>query len=278
MKGRQKSSGSSSHVRFSGSERDNAHDRWYRAVAPYYDQLYDRSRTARAYPFLQHLFLRYGPIHEVLDVACGSFALDLPLVRRGYEVVGRDRSKDMLRVARGALKAVGRNADLDEADMRTLHLSREFDALLCLGTAFNYVTSPSDVRRTLAVFRRHLRGGGLLVLDLTNFDAWIRHPQNARAVVDHQAPDGTRVAIFAFNEQERRKKIHQARFLTVVQKGRRIDIRFDETPLRIWAKPELDRALRTAGFRPAEWWGDLRLGAKYDRGRSPRLVSVAVRT
>ncbi|TLZ66381.1 MAG: class I SAM-dependent methyltransferase, partial [Methanobacteriota archaeon] len=172
MKGRQKSSGSSSHVRFSGSERENAHDRWYRAVAPYYDQLYDRSRTARAYPFLQHLFLRYGPIHEVLDVACGSFALDLPLVRRGYEVVGRDRSKDMLRVARGALKAVGRNADLDEADMRTLHLSREFDALLCLGTAFNYVTSPSDVRRTLAVFRRHLRGGGLLVLDLTNFDAW----------------------------------------------------------------------------------------------------------
>ena len=149
MKGRQKSSGSSSHVRFSGSERENAHDRWYRAVAPYYDQLYDRSRTARAYPFLQHLFLRYGPIHEVLDVACGSFALDLPLVRRGYEVVGRDRSKDMLRVARGALKAVGRNADLDEADMRTLHLSREFDALLCLGTAFNYVTSPSEIRRTL---------------------------------------------------------------------------------------------------------------------------------
>ena len=278
MRGRQKSSGSSSHVRFLGSERENAHDRWYRAVAPYYDQLYDRLRTARAYPFLQHLFLRYGPIHEVLDVACGSFALDLPLVRRGYQVVGRDRSKDMLRVARGALKAVGRDVDLDEADMRTLHLTREFDALLCLGTAFNYVTSPSDVRRTLAVFRRHLRGGGLLVLDLTNFDAWIRHPQNARAVVDHRAPDGTRIAIFAFNEQERRKKIHQARFLTLVQKGRRIDIRFDETPLHIWAKPELDRALRTAGFRPAEWWGDLRLGAKYDRGRSPRLVSVAVRT
>src|SRR5256712_2866031 len=162
--------------------------------------------------------------------------------------------------------------------MRTRQLSREFDALLCLGTAFNYVTSPSDVRRTLAVFRRHLRGGGLLVLDLTNFDAWIRHPQNARAVVDHQAPDGTRVAIFAFNEQERRKKIHHARFLTVVQKGRKLDIRFDETPLRIWAKPELDRALRTARLRPAAWCGDLRLRSKYHPRPRPRPLSRCLRT
>src|SRR5438132_4992209 len=98
MKGRQKSSGSSSHVRFSGSERENAHDRWYRAVAPYYDQLYDRPRTARAYPFIQHLFLRYATIHAVLDVASGSFALDLTLVRRGYEVLGRVRSMDILSI------------------------------------------------------------------------------------------------------------------------------------------------------------------------------------
>src|SRR3989442_4366202 len=129
MRGRQKSSGSSSHVRFLGSERENAHDRWYRAVAPYYDQLYDRSRTGRAYPFLQHLFLRYGPIHEVLDVACGSFALHLPVVRRGDEVVGRDRSNDMLRVGRGALKPVRRDLDVDEADMLALHLTRDFDGL-----------------------------------------------------------------------------------------------------------------------------------------------------
>ncbi len=277
MRGRQKSSGSSSHVRFSGSEQGNAHDRWYRAIAPYYDRLYDRSRTARAYPFLQHLFLRYGPIHDILDVACGSFALDLPLVRRGYRVVGLDRSKDMLRVARGALKAIGQSADLDRSDMRSLRLNREFDALLCLGTAFNYVATLSDVRRSLTGFRRHLRIGGLLILDLTNFDAWIRRPRNARAETDYRAPDGTRIAIFAFNEQERRKKVHHARFLTVVQKGRRIDIRFDETPLRIWRKEELDRALRTAGFRPTEWWGDLRLGAKYERARSPRIVSVSVR-
>ncbi len=278
MKGRRKSSGSSSHVRFLGSERGNAHDGWYRAIAPYYDRLYDQSRTARAYPFLQHLFLRHGTILDVLDVACGSFALDLPLVRRGYHVVGRDRSADMLRVARGALNAIGQTADLDQADMRSLRLNRAFDALLCLGTAFNYVTTSSDVRRTLAGFRRHLRAGGLLILDLTNFDAWIRRPQNARAETDYRAPDRTRIAIFSFNEQEPRRKIHHARFLTIVQKGRSTDIRFDETPLRIWRKQELGRALRAAGFRPTEWWGDLRLGAKYERVRSPRMVSVSVRT
>lgn len=210
-------------------------------------------------------------------MACGTFALDLPLLKRGYRVVGRDLSADMLGVARRNLKEAGRAADVAEGDMRSLRLNRTFDAVLCLGTGFNYLTAPRDIQAAFRTLHRHLRPGGLLVLDLTNFDAWIRNPRNARAEIDYRAKDGTRIAIFAFNEQSADWKLHFARMLTVVQREGRIDLNFDEAPLRVWTKDALARELIRHSFRPIEWWGDLRLGARYQARKSPRLVSVSVR-
>src|SRR5438874_1660104 len=104
---RRRSSDSSLPVRFSGTERGSAHARWYQTIADHYDKMYDPKRATRAYSFLRHLFLRYAVGPEVLDVACGTFAIDVPLVKRGYHVAGRDRSEEMLRVARRNLRTAG---------------------------------------------------------------------------------------------------------------------------------------------------------------------------
>ena len=228
--------------------------------------------------FLDRLFRRARGITDVLDVACGTFSIDLGLVRRGYRVVGRDLSAPMIRVAHQALRAHHATADVKQADMRTLRLRQRFDAILCLGTAFNYLVEPGDVSRALRTFRRLLRPGGILVVDLTNFAAWIdRDPMNASAEIDVRGAGGSRIAVFSFNEQLPGMKVHIARFLTVVQKGKRIDLQLDEAPLKVWRKEDLAHTLRRMGFRPFEWWGDLTPGARYIRKRSPRLVSVAIR-
>ena len=183
----------------------------------------------------------------------------------------------MIRVARRNLRTKGLRADLAVGDMRALRLGREFDAVVCLGTAFNYLVSTADIERALRMFHDHVRRGGLLVLDLTNFATFIDSPMNARAEVDHTATDGRRIAIFAFNEQNQAKTIHIARFFTVTQREGRIDLRFDEASLKVWRKEAIRRLLRRRGFRPVEWWGDLRRNVRYRPSRSPRLVSVAVR-
>ena len=264
-----------------GSESDKAHGRWFRIFAEHYDTLaaaVDPRRTTGAAAALHQLFRRRGPVRRILDVACGTFSIDIGLVKRGYSVVGRDLSAEMIRVSRRNLRESGLRAEVAVADMRSLPVGRIFDALLCLGTAFNYLASPADVRRGLRTFRRHIRPGGLLVLDTTNFDPWISNPTNIRAEVDHHLPDGTRLAVFALNDQDRARSLHVARFITAMQRGRNIDLAFDEARLRIWTKNTLANALRREGFRPIEWWGDLKIGAKYDRWRSPRLVAVAQRT
>jgi len=277
MKGPRKSRGSSSHVRFLGSSSAPSHRGWYGAIAGHYDALYDPKRNAKAAEFLDRAFRRQGGVADVLDPACGTFRIGMGLLRKGYGVVGRDLSPDMVRVARRALERARMTADVRVADLRALRLDREFDAVVCVGTAFNYLVEPRDVRLAMTAFRRHLRRGGFLVLDLTNFDAWIDHPTNARAEVDVRARDGTRIAIYGFNEQSPAKMLHYARLLTVLQRGHRIDVRFDEAPLKIWDKEALARSLRSHGFRVVEWWGDLAVGARYRRRSSPRLVAVAKR-
>lgn len=280
-RGPRRSSGSSSRVRFLGSESDKAHGRWFRIFAEHYDALaaaIDPRRTPNAVAAIDGLFRRRGSVRRILDVACGTFSIDVGLVKRGYSVVGRDLSAEMIRVSRRNLREAGLRANVAVADMRSLRVGGTFDALLCLGTAFNYLASPPDVRRGLRTFRRHLRPGGLLVLDSTNFDPWIGNATNIRAEVDHYLPDGTRLALFAMNDQNRARSVHVARFITAVQRGRNIDLAFDEAWLRIWTKQTLSDALRREGFRPIEWWGNLKIGAEYDRQRSPRLVAVARRT
>ena len=274
MRGRRRSSASSSRVRFSGASSGAAHRQWYRAIADHYDGFANPVWMGRTEVFLDRLFRRHG-IGNAVDVACGTFAIDLRLAKRGYEIVGRDLSPDMIRVGRRALRMAGLRADLGVADMRTLRVRRKFDAVLCLGTAFNYLAEPRDVRLALRSFRHLLRQGGLLVLDLTNFDAFIDRPMNVRTEMDYRTSDGTRIGIFGFNDQNPSKTVHIARFLTVVQRGRDIRIGFDEAPLKVWRKEGIARALAREGFRLVEWWGDLRVGSQYRRKTSPRLVVVA---
>ncbi|HWM50693.1 MAG TPA: class I SAM-dependent methyltransferase [Thermoplasmata archaeon] len=278
MRAPRKSSGSSLRVRFSADRPSEAHSGWYAAFAARYDDLYRSPERVRfAAPFLDGILRRHAPGIDVLDVACGTFSMDVPLLARGYHIVGRDLSPAMVAHARRALRSSRRRADVRRADMRTLDLGRTFDAVLCLGTAFNYLVEPTEIRATVGVFKKHLHPRGILILDLTNFEAWIRNPMNARAEVDETFPDGVRVTVFGLNDQDLRRRIHSARFITAVKRGRRLDLRFSEAPLRIWRKEDLGGLLRRSGFSILGWWGDLRIGRSYDPRTRSRLDAVAVR-
>ena len=269
--------GRSSRVQFLGSESEALHGRWYGLIAERFDAILGPDRPELASEFLHDVFRRHEPVQSVLDVACGPFSIDEELQGRGYDIRGCDVSVDMLEAARERLRQTGGEADLHHMDMRELDLSRRFDAVVCLGTAFNYLYSTDDWRSALQRFRDHLSAQGLLVLDLTNFEAWIDDPENIRVEAEYRTPDGTQIAIFAFNEQNADKSQHLARFLTVLQRNDNVDIAFDEAILKVWRKDALAGALQDHGFRPIEWWGDLKKGEHYESSESPRLICIARR-
>src|SRR5580765_803820 len=70
-----------------------------------------------------------GPI---LELACGTGRLTIPLARDGYEIVGLDASPAMLRVTQAKADAEDVEITLAYGDMRSFDLGRRFPlVILC---------------------------------------------------------------------------------------------------------------------------------------------------
>lgn len=100
---------------------------------------------------------------RLLDVACGTGKSLMPMLTKGWEVVGYDISPSM--VGRARDKA-GTRAQLFVADMREMPVFGAFDLVWALGDALNYLLSPAELRAALAGMRRNLDAGGLVLFDL----------------------------------------------------------------------------------------------------------------
>lgn len=92
---------------------------------------------------------------SVLDLGAGVGRLANPLAAAGHQVVAVDESSEMLAWVDGPERM--------HADIWSLDLGRRFDAVLALSHLIN---NPSRERRVelLAACRRHLRDGGVLVV------------------------------------------------------------------------------------------------------------------
>jgi SAM-dependent methyltransferase len=135
----------------------------YEDLAPAYDLLtadYPHDRWLEALLSLARSHGLRG--REVLDVACGTGKSFLPLLARGFDVVGCDISPAML--ARAAAKAPA--ARLVQADMRSLGALGEFDLVTCLDDALNYLLGPGDLAAAFAGIRRNLRPRGIAIWDV----------------------------------------------------------------------------------------------------------------
>ncbi|HEY7632878.1 MAG TPA: methyltransferase domain-containing protein [Thermoleophilaceae bacterium] len=137
----------------------------YQAFAPFYDDFTHDHDYARWLAALEEAARAHGLSgRRALDMACGSGKSFLPLLERGYSVVGSDASAEMLR--RAAEKAPGTR--LVCGDMTKLGNLGEFDLVTCLGDSLNYLLTADALTAALRSARRNLAPGGIFVADLNS--------------------------------------------------------------------------------------------------------------
>src|SRR5947209_8033742 len=103
---------------------------------------------------------------RALDIACGTGNSTVPLIDRGYSVVGCDISERMILEARRKLPA---HADsFLVADMRELPPIGEFDLVLCLDDGVNYLLSDTELEDAFAAIARVLSPRGLFAFDVNS--------------------------------------------------------------------------------------------------------------
>ena len=102
----------------------------------------------------------------VLDLGCGTGAMTLRFHKKGYEMIGLDRSPDMLAAARE--KAEGEKAAVLflQQDMTDFELYGTVDGMICVCDGINYLLDDNDLKRLFRLARTYLNLGGLFVFDL----------------------------------------------------------------------------------------------------------------
>ena len=101
---------------------------------------------------------------RVLDAGCGSGEHAAALSGRGFQVTGLDRSLDMIRTARVRFASCGDIFVVEDWDRFVA--PAPFDAVTCLFGSLGYRLKNARVERSLRSFRRALRPGGVLLLEL----------------------------------------------------------------------------------------------------------------
>ena len=201
---------------------------------------------------------------RVLEVACGSGRVLVPLARAGHTVVGLDASPHMLALAREKLRANGlaesARARLVQGDMRAFELGERFDLAVVAVKSFIYLTERADQQRALAAIAAHLRPGGLLVLDLLHpTPAWLLQPPGSlhQDLVQHIPERGVTLArteTVLSTELVTQIRAVRSAYEVVADEGS-VTKRFVEWQYRYMYRSEAEHLLERAGLEVEAIYG-----------------------
>jgi SAM-dependent methyltransferase len=185
----------------------------------------------------------------VLELACGTGRVTIPIAQSGVEIVGLDQSASMLAYARSKAADAGVNITWVEADCRQFELSRKF-ALIFM--AFNSMQHLHDHESLAALFgnvRKHLAERGRFIFDVFNPSIAIlnRDPSQRYVERQYEDPDGRgtitleQTAVYDDAAQVNRITWY---FSLPGEK----DFRVEQLPMRCFFPQELDLLVRANGF------------------------------
>ncbi len=210
--------------------------------AHWYDAIYswkDYKREAdRLHTFIQQHARR--PAATLLDVACGT-GQHLPHLRAHYTVEGLDLDEQMLAQARRRLPDVV----FHQADMGAFDLPSAFDVVVCLFAAIAYTKSFPRLEQAIRTMRRHVRTGGLVIVE-----PFIRpdrfQPGHVAAIFVDQP--GLKIARMNVGTVEDRVAVLLFHYLVGTPQG--VEHFTERHELALFSHDEYLAALRAAGLEP----------------------------
>jgi SAM-dependent methyltransferase len=129
--------------------------------------LFDALFPARAHvPYYVELARRASS--DVLELACGTGQLAVPIAAAGLPIAGLDLSEPMLNTARKRAADERVAVEYLLGDMRKFDLGRQFGLIFIARNSLLHLHSTEDILATFAMVRRHLAPGGTFAFDIFN--------------------------------------------------------------------------------------------------------------
>ena len=104
----------------------------------------------------------------VLELACGTGQLTIPIALQGFPTVGLDQSRAMLDAAKKRASDVSAPVAFLQGDMRNFALGRSFKLIVVARNSLLHLLSTVDLLAALTAVRRHLSQDGVFAFDIFN--------------------------------------------------------------------------------------------------------------
>ena len=192
------------------------------------------------------LALRQNGIEDglILDLGCGTGQMTKRLAQAGYDMIGVDRSADMLQIAQE------RRDGLDilylMQDMRAFELYGTVRAVISTCDSLNYVTDREDLMQVFRLVNNYLDPGGVFLFDLNSYGYY------AGLCADHTFAESRDECSFIWeNSFDPETGINEYDLTLFLLRENGQYERFLETHReRAWRIHEVETLLREAGMRP----------------------------
>jgi SAM-dependent methyltransferase len=222
-----------------------------------------------------------GPVagrpRSVLELAAGPAEHARELARRGLAATALDLNAAMCARARELAKASGISLTVVEADMRDFHLPGEFDLAITMLNSLCHLLSLDDMLRHLASVTRHLRSGGLYIVELAHPADFFAAEHRTSSEWSTDVSDGTVSVRWGAKDQidpvTQVTREHVS--VTYHKRGGPVRTVTDVVPNRFWTATEMIAAIRLAGgLDIAASYGDFDADLPVEAPEAWRLILV----
>jgi len=188
-------------------------------------------------------------IRTVLDLACGTGRLTIPLAKKGLQVVGLDISSPMLYLAQQKSKDLSIRWVL--GDCRNSSLCQLFDLIIMGGNAFQALLTKHDQYLLFRNIKAHLAPHGLFAFNLRTSIA-VNHESKTLAYW-HSFPDqqGSLVDVYGCCSFDEEANIGT---YTTERRGMK-QVTQSQISLKFTSLEELKSMLKESGLEIIEAWG-----------------------
>lgn len=161
-----------------------------------YHKFYDQYEAGTPYYFAQQqdiafwqsMAMKYGK--PVLELACGTGRISIPLANQGFQVTGIDISESLLEKAREKSSLV----EWIKCDIRDFDINQKFPLIIFPYNAMRYLLQLEEIEACLNCVKKHLDIGGKFIVDVKNpslkyfNEIFLSHQRDVDSIF--QAPDG----------------------------------------------------------------------------------------
>ena len=210
----------------------------------HYDLL--NKRVTDDIPFYIRQVKKHGD--PVLELACGTGRVTIPLAESGIRITGIDISESMLSHARTKIKDKEVAIEWIKDDCRNFHLNKKFNLIIF---PFNTIAILQDLKSIESCFssvRNHLKDTGRFVIDFFNprLDILTKDPHERDVIAKYPDPDGKGEILVAESHfYDAARQISRVKNYYMIGNQKEVAVDFN---MRIFYPQELDALIHYNRF------------------------------